>query len=43
MVRHTGENFIDLKCIAVASVFTLQSYDMYSAELDAPDGVSLHG
>ena len=36
MVRHTGEDFIDVECVTVASVFTLQSAGINGSELDAP-------
>ncbi len=36
VVRHPGEDFIDEKGIAVASVFSLQSSSVYSSEFDTP-------
>ena len=37
MVRHTGEDFIDIEGVAVASVFSLQSAGINSSKLDAPE------
>ena len=37
MVRHTGEDFIDVEGIAVTPVLPLQSSDIERAELDAPE------
>ena len=37
MVRHTGEYFIDVEGVAVASVLSLQSAGINSTELDAPE------
>jgi hypothetical protein len=37
MVRHTGEDFIDEECVAIASVFPFQSSGVYGAELDTPE------
>ena len=36
MVRHTGDDFIDIAGVAIASVLTFQSSSVQSAELDAP-------
>ena len=43
MVRHTGENFIDEECIAVASVLALQSTCINGSELDTPEAEGLPG
>ena len=37
MVRHTGENLVDVVGVAVASVLSLQSPGVYSSEFDAPE------
>ena len=37
LVRHTGEDLIQEKCVAVASVLSFQSSSVEAAELDAPD------
>ena len=37
MVRHTGEYFIDVEGITVASVLSLQSAGINGSELDAPE------
>ena len=37
MVRHTGEDFIDVEGIAVASVLSLQPSSVYSSEFDTPE------
>jgi len=37
MVRHTGEYFIDIEGIAIASVTSLQSPGAQFPELDAPE------
>jgi hypothetical protein len=37
MVRHTGEDFIDVESIAVASVISLQSTGVRRPKLDAPE------
>jgi len=37
MVRHTGEDFINVEGIAVTSVLALQSTGINGAELDAPE------
>jgi hypothetical protein len=37
MVRHTGEDFVDVECAAVASVFSFQSSSVEAAEFDAPE------
>jgi hypothetical protein len=36
LVRHTGEDFINVERIAVASVFPLQPSGVYSSEFDTP-------
>jgi hypothetical protein len=36
MVRHTGEDFIDIECVAIASVLPLQSLGIFGAEFDTP-------
>jgi hypothetical protein len=36
MVRHTGEDFIHVECIVVASVLTLQPASIQRTEFDAP-------
>ena len=36
MVRHTGEDFIDVEGIAVASVLAFQAAGINGSELDAP-------
>jgi hypothetical protein len=36
LVRHTGEDLIDVEGIAVASVFSFQSSSVYSSEFDTP-------
>ena len=40
MVRHTGEDFIDVESVAIAAVFSFQSSSVYSAEFDAPEADS---
>ncbi len=42
MVRHTGEDCIDVKRIAIATVLSLQASGMNSSKFDAPeaDGLS---
>jgi len=44
MVRHTGEDFIDIERIAITTMFFLQAPGIQSAELDAPetDGLPAH-
>ena len=37
MVRHTGEDFIDVEGVAVASMLSLQSSGVYGSEFDAPE------
>ena len=37
MVRHTGEDFIDVESVAVASVLSLQSACIDGSELDTPE------
>ena len=37
MVRHSGEDFIDVEGIALAPVLSLQFSGVNSAELDAPE------
>ena len=37
MVRHTGEDFVDVEGIAVASVLSFQSAGIDSSELDTPE------
>ena len=36
MVRHTGEDFVDIECVAIASVLPLQSLGIFGAEFDTP-------
>jgi hypothetical protein len=42
MVRHTGEDFINVEGVTVAAMFPLQSPSVYGSEFDAPqpDGLS---
>ena len=37
MVRHTGEDFIDIKGVAIAPVPSLQSSSVNCSEFDAPE------
>ena len=37
MVRHTGEDFIDVEGITVASVLSFESASVYRAEFDTPE------
>ena len=37
MVRHTGEDFIDVEGVAITSVSTFQSTGINGTELDAPE------
>nr|WP_279244836.1 hypothetical protein [Candidatus Litorirhabdus singularis] len=37
MVRHTGEDFVDVEGIAIASVLLFQSPGVHCTELDAPE------
>ena len=37
MVRHTGEDFIDVESIAIASVVSLHAAGINGTELDAPE------
>ena len=37
MVRHTGEDFIDVEGVAVASVLSFQAASVNRTELDAPE------
>ena len=41
MVRHTGENFIDIEGIAKAAMFTLQPPGELGSKLDAPEADGL--
>jgi hypothetical protein len=41
MVRHAGEDFIDIEGVTIASVLPLQSAGIDSSELDAPQAISL--
>ena len=43
MVRHTGEYFIDVEGVAVASVFSLQAAGINGTELDAPEANCFSG
>ena len=43
MVRHTGKDFIDVECVAVASMASLQSSSVNGAEFDAPQADRLSG
>ncbi len=43
MVRHTGEDFIDVDGVAVASVLSLQSAGIYGSEFYAPEADRLSG
>jgi len=36
MIRHTGEDFIDVECVAVTLVLPLQAPSVYSSEFDTP-------
>ena len=37
MVRHTGEDFVDIECIAVSPMLPLQSTGVKRAKLDTPE------
>ena len=37
MVRHTGEDFIDVERVAVSSVFSFQAPSVDSSEFDTPE------
>ena len=37
MVRHTGEDLIDVKCVPKASVLSLQAAGIDGSKLDAPE------
>jgi len=37
MVRHTGEDFIDVKSVTVTSVLSFQSPGIDGTKLDAPE------
>ena len=37
MVRHTGEDFVNVECIAVASVLSFQPAGVNGAELYTPE------
>ena len=37
MVRPTGENFINVEDVAIASVFSFQSTGVYDTKLDTPE------
>ena len=41
MVRHTGKNFVNVECIAIPSVLSLQSPRINGSELDTPEAVRL--
>ena len=44
MVRHTGEDFINVECVAVTTMLPLQFSSVYSSEFDAqPDGFLADG
>jgi hypothetical protein len=45
LVRHTGEDFIDVEGIAVAWVFSVQSSSIETAKFDTPkaDRFAAHG
>ena len=36
MVRHTGKDFVDVECVAIASVLSFQSSSVYSPEFYTP-------
>ena len=37
MVRHTGEDFINVEAVAVSAMFPLQPPGIYGSKLDAPE------
>jgi len=37
MVRHTGEDFINVKGIAISSVLSFQATGIYGSKLDTPE------
>jgi hypothetical protein len=43
MVRHAGEDFIDIEGVTIASVLAFQSAGIDSSELDAPKTNCLSG
>ena len=43
MVRHTGEDFIDVEGVAESSVLSLQAAGVDRTELDAPQADCLSG
>ena len=43
MVRHTGEDFVDVESVAVASVLAFQSACINRSELDAPEADRFSG